>query len=237
MPCSAISFLVAKPSGVFRFLTLVALLVKNDIFLKVRLESHFPLFIFDFKAGNPKIFTMPSQRSQRASTSSQRKRRAPTTEEAPEDPEDLEEMTSNFVRYVIIKGGSGLPIKKSDLQEYTAKNSQTFNMVLERARVALGEIYGYELRELDGKVKCFTVANVLPHVDVDSEPEDSDEEDVEDADKVLVLLILTHVFMSNGCAGESKFQFFKKSKIALFTFCLESELVKNKHKISKKKDF
>lgn len=146
---------------------------------------------------------MPSQKSQRASTSSSQNRAPPN-----ESPGDLEEMTANFVRYVIMRGGVGLPIKKLDLQEYTARNSHTFNTVLERAKVALAEVYGYELRELGGKVKSYTVVNVLPHVDVDSEREEeeggSDEEDVEDAEKVLILLILAHIFMSNGCAGESK---------------------------------
>lgn len=131
-----------------------------------------------------------------------------------EATEDLEEMTASCVRYVIFKAGTGLPIKKSDLQEYTTKNSVCFNTVLERARVALMEIYGYDLWEMDGKVKCYTVGNLLTHVDLDEDVVVEDEDSVEDADKILIMLILTHVFMCGGAASESELF------IVLFTDCI-----------------
>lgn len=115
--------------------------------------------------------------------------------------EDVEEMTINCVRYMIFKAGSGLPIKRTDLQQHITKNLESLNVVIERTKVILKDVYGYRLQECDAKQNYYSISNLLPPVDLDS---DEDEPPPEDVKKVLILLILTHIFMSNGRASESK---------------------------------
>lgn len=107
------------------------------------------------------------------------------------------------MRYIIFRASSGLPIKRSDLQEHATRELKNFNVIIERVKVVLKEVYGYHLYDYDGKLKLFAVANALPYCDLDSDDETDSEEGPQDVNKVLILLILTHIFMSNGSVNES----------------------------------
>lgn len=103
---------------------------------------------------------------------------------------------------MIFRAGSGLPIKKTDLQQQITKNLKNLNVVIERTTVTLKEMYGYDLQTCDAKHNYYSIANSLPDVDLDSD--ESSDEEPEDVNKILILLILTHIFMSNGRVSEGK---------------------------------
>lgn len=146
--------------------------------------------------------------SQRASSTRTRRSGADRTSQSQNNatPVDVEEVTNDFVRFVVIKGGLGLPIKKSDVQKHLKITSKIFNFILERTKAVLKEVYGYDLRDCDGKQNTFTVANILKHIDLESSDEndsDNDDEGPDDGNRILILLILTHIFMSRGSVSES----------------------------------
>lgn len=70
------------------------------------------------------------------------------------------------------------------------------------------QVYGYNLNICEtndnGKPKTYVVSNSLPYVDSDSDSGDGENTIPSDVNKVLIMLVLTHIFMSMGSATEGK---------------------------------
>lgn len=55
-----------------------------------------------------------------------------------------------------------------------------------------------------GKDKHYVVSNILPHI---NDPTDDSQDVPEDVNSILLLLILSHIFMSNNLVSDGKFYF------------------------------
>lgn len=151
-----------------------------------------------------------SQRHSQASTS---KLSQSTLEEAfnasqcQRSQENIEELVNNCVRFVIYRAGSNLPIRKSELQEHIFKGAnRTFEAVIGRCMKILQRTYGYKLQLCpQAKQKTYIVSNNLPYVKIDSDDEGNGDALPKNIYKVLIMLVLTHVFMSNDSVTEGLF--------------------------------
>ncbi|KAB0793364.1 hypothetical protein PPYR_12984 [Photinus pyralis] len=117
--------------------------------------------------------------------------------------ENLDELVNACVRYVLYHAGSRLPIRKADLQKHVLKNvGRSYNMILEKVKAVLKDIYGYDLYvcEEQKSVIRYLVSNSLPNKGLNQQ---CDNDVPEDAHKILTMLILTHIFMSNNTTTEA----------------------------------
>lgn len=143
--------------------------------------------------------------------------------------ENIDELVNNCVRYVLYRAGNNLPIRKPDLQKNVLQHvGRNFDQILDKVTQILKnvsmliliyvlyalycnikiQVYGYELYISDdtSNTKQYLVGNALPYkpglanVNVNSgEDQNAVPPDVK---KILIMLVLTHVFMSNNNVNE-----------------------------------
>ena len=127
-------------------------------------------------------------------------------EEQPE--EDLRDNINKCVRYILLRSAANLPIKKVDIQKNVLQNKRrNFDVIMNRVTNILRKVYGYELIALneDGGAKMYILSSKLSGVD--ALYNDSSDCVPSDTDKILTLLILTHIFMSGDSVSEGKLYF------------------------------
>jgi len=135
-----------------------------------------------------------------------------TLEESFGEVVDPSELADNVIRYIIYRGGEHMNFTKSELtRNVIHKAGGKFEEIITRVRVILNKVYGYNMMVCDstkGKDKQYVISNILPHID---DPSENREEIPEDANNVLLLLILSHIFMSNNMVSDVSLYSFLKS--------------------------
>ncbi|XP_044253003.1 non-structural maintenance of chromosomes element 3 homolog [Tribolium madens] len=121
----------------------------------------------------------------------------------------VDDAVNNCVRYIIYNGGQNTYFRKSDIQKYCApRTGQFLQQVIEGATQILEQVYGYKLLVCDqtaNNSKAFIVTNALPYKNYIV---DQEEPDFKDSQKILLLLILSHIFMSNVATPEASLHAF-----------------------------
>ncbi|KAF5291465.1 hypothetical protein FQR65_LT01777 [Abscondita terminalis] len=127
--------------------------------------------------------------------------------------ENQDELVHNCVRFLLYKAGGGVPIRKIDIQKQVLKNvGRNYAAVFKKAKQVLNEVYGlnvYECEDEQSSVR-YLISNLLPYKKsrelniTHRNLLDSEEPDVpEDACKVLIMIVLTHIFMSNNSTTQN----------------------------------
>lgn len=124
----------------------------------------------------------------------------------------ISNVANNVVRYIVIVGGSNIPIKRADIIKtcFSGKASSHANAIFKKAKAILKDVYGYELLDCETKYqKMYVLRNTLIRVkaeDLREIPSDND--------KVLKFLVLSHIFMSGESSTDvSLFAFLQSCKI------------------------
>ncbi|KAK5641740.1 hypothetical protein RI129_010287 [Pyrocoelia pectoralis] len=117
--------------------------------------------------------------------------------------ENLDELVNSCVRYFVYRAGCDLPIRKTDLQKHVLKNvGRSFNMILEKVKVILKEVYGYDLYMCEDQQSTvrYLVSNSLPYKNLNEESDNNTERDTH---KILIMIILAHIFMCGDNSTEA----------------------------------
>lgn len=150
-----------------------------------------------FSQGNQK--SVASQGNSKRTQGSQR-----TLEESfniSQSTQDFPELVNKCVRYILYRAGSKLPIRKADLQKNAVHAGRSYNQVIEKATEVLKDVYG-----LDFYVGTEATANM--HYLVSNRLPMHDKDNTADSHKILLMLVLSHVFMSGETVTQvSLFQF------------------------------
>ncbi|XP_025831845.1 non-structural maintenance of chromosomes element 3 homolog [Agrilus planipennis] len=132
-----------------------------------------------------------------------------------EPAESFEETVNKVVRYVIYNAGSNLPIRKIDLLKHVLPGiGKRYENIMTEATNVLNEVYGFDLHVCDQSVsnKQYIVINILPYMRTTNE----DKHTPKDGKQIIILLVLTHVFMSNDNAPEETiFRFLQSFELDL----------------------
>jgi hypothetical protein len=137
---------------------------------------------------------------------------------------NVDEQVSNCVRYIVNNAGQNMHFRKADIQKHCAvKAGHQLQQVIEKMTEVLKnvscarspheincgfQVYGYNLLVCDQAAnsgKAYIVSNSLPYMNYSV---DKSEPDTREVRKILLLLILSHIFMSN----------FPITEAALYTF-------------------
>ncbi|KAL1509756.1 hypothetical protein ABEB36_004443 [Hypothenemus hampei] len=106
-----------------------------------------------------------------------------------------DETINDIVRYIIYRAGEHMNFTKGELtRNVISKSDKSFEDVINDACIVLREVYGYNLilnANSKSKEKNYIVSNILPCI---SDPEEMPE----DTDKIVLLLVLSHIFMTNN---------------------------------------
>ncbi|XP_066150975.1 melanoma-associated antigen D2 [Euwallacea fornicatus] len=133
-----------------------------------------------------------------------------TQTQSPKEVVDLQQAANNVVRYIICRTGDHLIISKSELYRNVIHKARgTYNEIMAKAQNILRNVYGYNLMLCDkakGKDNHYILSTILPHTKDPSETE----ENLDDIHKVLILLVLSHIFMSNNTVSDSSLYAFLK---------------------------
>ncbi|KAK4874072.1 hypothetical protein RN001_013432 [Aquatica leii] len=127
--------------------------------------------------------------------------------------ENEDKLIQNCVRYFLYRAGTGLPIRKSDIQKQVLKNvGKNYSSIFNKAKAVLKEVYGYDVYECeDGQtVVRYLISNSLTYKNssdlnntTNQSLNDDDLEIPEDVYKILVMLVLTHIFMSDNSVTQN----------------------------------
>lgn len=138
--------------------------------------------------------------------SQSQKRTIGDTEDSAEVQAKASDLARNVVRYIVIVGGSNIPIKRTDIIKncFPGRAPSNLTAIIEKAKAILKDVYGYELMDCETKHnKMYVLKNTLKSIE-----DENLQEIPADSDKVLKFLVLSHIFMS----GESS------TDAALFAF-------------------
>ncbi|XP_050300214.1 non-structural maintenance of chromosomes element 3 homolog [Anthonomus grandis grandis] len=158
---------------------------------------------------------MSQKRLKRSTQASQREHLTQQTlEETFAEVTDPVEAANNIVRYIIIRAGEIKHFTKSEfVSKCIGKPGGKFEEIMNIVRKTLRTVYGYNIILCDKlKTKHYIVTSVLPAI---KDPSENIEVKVpEDINKVLLLLVLSHIFMANGEVSDvSLFSFLKHINI------------------------
>ncbi|EFA08692.1 melanoma-associated antigen D2 [Tribolium castaneum] len=121
----------------------------------------------------------------------------------------IDDAVNNCVRYIVYNGGQNAYFRKADIQKHCAPRAGHFlQQVIEKTTRILEQVYGYKLLVCDQTAtsgKGFIVTNALPYKNYNL---DQEEPDIKDCQKILLLLILSHIFMSNVATPEASLHAF-----------------------------
>ncbi|KAJ8922641.1 hypothetical protein NQ315_007673 [Exocentrus adspersus] len=126
---------------------------------------------------------------------------------------NVEDQVNNLVRYIVNRAGSHLTIKQSEIKKNVIpKTGIKYQEIIERASEILKNVYGFNMIVSDptaNSTREYIISNALPYI---SEPAAGQhEEHPEDVHKILLLIILSHIFMSNDSVSEVSLYSFLKS--------------------------
>ncbi|CAH0563730.1 unnamed protein product [Brassicogethes aeneus] len=168
------------------------------------------------KGGFSKSQTLPTNNKSKGQSGGGRSLTQPTIVDAfgEGSAASLEEQVDDVVRFFVLKGGEQI-VKRSEVHKHVLpKAGRYYERVMERAVIVLRKVYGFNLILIDATAntpKSYILSNALSYKDDETL---SDDEVPEDANKILLMLILTHIFMSNCSVNEgSVFGFLKKLNI------------------------
>ncbi|XP_030766271.1 melanoma-associated antigen B10-like [Sitophilus oryzae] len=113
---------------------------------------------------------------------------------------NIEDTVNDLVRYIIYKGGEHTVFSKSDLMKNVIHKTSRYEDIITRTNEILNSVYGYNMVICDtikGKEKSYIITNTLSHI------KNTNEEDIpDDVNRILILLILAHIFMSNNSVSD-----------------------------------
>ncbi|XP_040298006.1 non-structural maintenance of chromosomes element 3 homolog [Bufo bufo] len=114
-------------------------------------------------------------------------------------PEQVSLKVGELVQYLLIKDQKKLPIKRADIVKNVVKEyKDVYLEILQRAKKALLDVFGFQLEEIDTKNHIYILINNLDRVD-------GDEMKVDDntAKMGLLTVILSLIFMKGNTAKEA----------------------------------
>ncbi|XP_045478037.1 non-structural maintenance of chromosomes element 3 homolog [Harmonia axyridis] len=124
---------------------------------------------------------------------------------------ELNDEANEVIRLIIYQMGKKLPIRKNDLQKHIQRTvGKSFDRVLEIVSNTLEKVYGYKMILSDSGNKYYFLSNNLPYVEEDPENQEMSELP-EDRQKILLLLILTHIYMSSNVVSQASLYSFLRS--------------------------
>lgn len=125
-----------------------------------------------------------------------------------------DDQVNDLVRYFVNKAGEHVIFKRTDLKKNVLpKVGQYFQDILDKAVKILEQVYGYKVIVVDAKqnsTKGYIVTNALPYKSDPTEqlPQGTYPDDIH---KILTLLILSHIFMSNSLVSDQSLYAFLKT--------------------------
>ncbi|KAJ3657258.1 hypothetical protein Zmor_016270 [Zophobas morio] len=147
-----------------------------------------------------------------ASTSSQSHSESRIEEHLASSQASLDDQVNNVVRYIVNNAGQNLYFRRADIQKCCgAKVGQQFQQVLEKATAILKNVYGYNILACDqtqSSGKAYIVSNALPYRNYKPDADDIQAKEIQ---KIVLLLILTHIYMSDGPVPDASVYSFLKS--------------------------
>ncbi|KAJ8984457.1 hypothetical protein NQ317_012523 [Molorchus minor] len=127
---------------------------------------------------------------------------------------NVDEQANDLVRYIINRAGEHMAFKRAELKKNVLpKAGQLFQDIVTNATKILRDVYGYNMIVVDASKnagKEYIVSNILPYI-YDPTEKNNEEEIPKDVHKILLLLILSHIFMSNNSVSEVSLYTFLKS--------------------------
>lgn len=171
-----------------------------------------------------------SSQSQRSQSQRTRNNRQLSLEESFQETNDnINEQVSDLIRYIINRAGQQNLFKKADFKKHVLpKSGSNFQTIIDNAKNILQnvyqnikvvmfvysfffQVYGYNLITVDGQqnaAKSYIISNNLPYIEGSIEQNTGPENNYpEDVHNILLLLILSHIFMSNNIVSEGLFFF------------------------------
>ncbi|XP_018565249.1 non-structural maintenance of chromosomes element 3 homolog [Anoplophora glabripennis] len=124
---------------------------------------------------------------------------------------NVDDQVNNLVRYIVNRAGSHLTFKQSELKKNVLKAGHRYQEIIEKVTNILKNVYGYNMIVSDpssNSSREYIISNALPYID---NPVVRNEDLPGDAHKVLLLLILSHIFMSNSVVSDVSLYAFLKS--------------------------
>ncbi|XP_056641378.1 melanoma-associated antigen D2-like [Diorhabda sublineata] len=125
-----------------------------------------------------------------------------------------DDQVNDLVRYFVNRAGEQVIFKRTDLKKNVLpKSGQYFQDILNRAVKILEQVYGYKVIVIDAKqnsTKGYIITNALAY------KSDPTEKVIpgsypDDVHKILILLILSHIFMSNNLVSDQSLYAFLKT--------------------------
>ncbi|NP_001016930.1 NSE3 homolog, SMC5-SMC6 complex component [Xenopus tropicalis] len=113
--------------------------------------------------------------------------------------EQINLKVGEVVQYLLIKDQKKLPIKRADIVRNVVKEyKDIYPEIFRRAQIALQQVFGFQLEEIDTKSHIYILTNKLQRVQGDGMRVD------ENTSKLgLLMVILSLIFMKGNTAKES----------------------------------
>ncbi|OCT65503.1 non-structural maintenance of chromosomes element 3 homolog isoform X2 [Xenopus laevis] len=113
--------------------------------------------------------------------------------------EQVDLKVGEVVQYLLIKDQKKLPIKRADIVRNVVKEyKDVYPEIIHRAQIALQQVFGFQLEEIDTKNHIYILTNKLQRVQGDGMSVD------ENTSKLgLLMVILSLIFMKGNTAKES----------------------------------
>nr|XP_023026237.1 non-structural maintenance of chromosomes element 3 homolog [Leptinotarsa decemlineata] len=127
---------------------------------------------------------------------------------------NTDEQVNDLVRYIVNRAGEHMSFKRSEIKKNVLpKAGPLFQQILETATNILKNVYGYNVIVVDAaqnSTKAYIVSNGLSYFK-DPTEHVPDQEYPEDVHKILIMLVLSHIFMSNNSVSETSLYSFLNS--------------------------
>ncbi|RZC37282.1 melanoma-associated antigen D2-like [Asbolus verrucosus] len=111
---------------------------------------------------------------------------------------NFDDLVNNCVRFFVYNAGHNMYFRKADIQKnVTPRAGQQFQQIIEKAADILKNVYGYNLlvcNQTEKSSKAYIISNSMPYMNYSLNRE---EPETKDFRKILLLLILSHIYMSH----------------------------------------
>ncbi|XP_029049902.1 melanoma-associated antigen D2-like [Osmia bicornis bicornis] len=122
--------------------------------------------------------------------------------------EDQNELVNSLIRYLLVLDREKQVVSKAHLVKNVFNNGgRQFHPTLNKAKILLSKIFGYQLVELPGNkyILVNEIRNEIPHIYPTAE---------EGRQQVLLFMVLTHIFMQEeSCTEETLWSFLTNLEI------------------------
>nr|CAH7726958.1 unnamed protein product [Callosobruchus chinensis] len=132
--------------------------------------------------------------------------------------DDIDRHINDLVYYIVARAGNQTIFRVQDMKAALGnipKGPTYFQMVISKVTAVLQKVYGYNLivqtSGTQTQSKYYIVSNRLKYVDDKAGDSDDDTETEEDSKDILLLLILSHIFMSKDRCSEDSLNTFLES--------------------------